>query len=228
MADIGQSLIIFGQLIGLLDKNGALQWAWFGDPKTQILGKSGDATVGMPANREFLGKLIRSLTGGNPDDADAAFAAGYSWVPLNDGDKIEVGFVWSSSGPTLQIGVGAQANLTVSGDPVNLAVLAKLLTIGNGAVTPNITDVMFSGILCRAPGFLKSIEIDGDTVPPEHHRQHHQQADCGADAARKLIYSGTTQRFGVRMGLRTHRAFRAGSLDSRPGVRRRRQRLHSH
>jgi hypothetical protein len=45
MADIGQSLIIFGQLIGLLDKNGAPQWTWFGDPKTQILGKSGDTTV---------------------------------------------------------------------------------------------------------------------------------------------------------------------------------------
>jgi hypothetical protein len=191
MADIGQSLIIFGQLIGLLDKNGAPQWTWFGDPKTQILGKSGDTTVGMAANREFVGKFIRSLTGGNPDDADAAFAAGYSWVPLNDGDKVEVGFVWSSSGPTLQIGLGAQANLTVSGDPVNLAVLAKLLTIGNGAVTPNITDVMFSGTL-PAPDFLKSIEIDGDTVPPSI-TANITNKQTGADAARKLIYSGTTQ-----------------------------------
>jgi len=191
MTDLEQSLIIFGQLIGLLDQNGVLQWTWFADPKGQILGSATDSTIGIAAHRQYLGQLIRSLMGGNPGDSDASFATGYSWVPLNNGSPIEVGFVWSTgSNPQLQIGFGAQANFTVSGDAVDLAVLAKLLKIGQGTVTPTITDAMFSGKL-PAPSFLKSIELDGETVPPSATAKVTNQAG-GTGAERDLIYSSST------------------------------------
>src|SRR4051794_3029440 len=130
MPDIEQSLKIFGQLIGLLDKDGGIQWVWFSDPKVQILGKSGDPASGLPGHRQFLGKLIRSLKGGNPDDADAEFTDHFSWVPLNDG-QIKVGFVWSKDTPDLQIGFGSQADFSVGGSNIDLAVLAKLIKIQN-------------------------------------------------------------------------------------------------
>jgi hypothetical protein len=179
LADFGQSLIIFGQLIGLLNEDGTVQWQWFGDPKAQVLD--------MGARREFLGKLIRSIKGDDPNTADAGFTPGYSWVPLNDG-QIEVGFVWSKDGD-LQIGFGSQANFTF-GDLVNLSVLANLFKIGEGNVTPTIKNVLFSGKV-PAPGFLKSIELDGQTAPPSVSAQITNK-QTGASATRNLIYQSST------------------------------------
>src|SRR3954451_22579114 len=189
MADIEQSLKIFGQLIGLLDNDGNIKWVWFGDPKAQILGKPGDATVGMPAHRQFLGKLIRSLKGGNPDDADADFTDHFSWVPLNDG-QVKVGFVWSKDTPDLQIGFGSQADFTVGGNKIDLAVLAKLIKIQNGTVTPIITDLLCSGKL-PAPSFLKAISLTGETVPPNVTVDVTNKT-AGAAGDRKLIFNQGT------------------------------------
>jgi hypothetical protein len=189
MADIEQSLKIFGQLIGLLDNDGNIQWVWFGDPKEQILGKAGDATLGLPAHRQYIGKLIRSLKGGNPDDADADFTDHFSWVPLNDG-QIQVGFVWSKDTRDLQIGFGSQADFTVSSNKIDLAVLAKLIKIQDGTITPIITDLLCSGKL-PAPSFLKSIGISGETVPPNVTVDVTNKT-AGAEGDRKLIFSSTT------------------------------------
>jgi len=161
MADFDGALLSLGQLIGLIGSDRTINWVWFGDPATQILGKSGDTTDGLANHRQYLGQLIRSLKGETittPPAADGSFSTGYSWVPLNDGD-VQVGFVWSNSG-ALEIGFGAQANVT----PVDLTALAKLLQIQNGAITPLIGDVALTGGV-PSPPLALSVELKANTVP---------------------------------------------------------------
>src|SRR5277367_1735237 len=129
MADsAGDALIIFGQLLGLIGEDGSINWAWFGNPEAQILGSTSDPTIGLPAHRQYLGQMIRTLTGGVATAPDDAFTTQYSWVPLNQGD-IEIGFAWTNAGAPLEIGFGAKANFPVGSSQMSLAVLAKLLEI---------------------------------------------------------------------------------------------------
>jgi hypothetical protein len=183
MADVGASLLALGKLLGLLGKStdgdkdgkdGVVQWAWFGNPKDQILGVANSTAkppllgVADPNRSQFLGQLIRALTG-KPDaasdppfpDSGVTFPTAppgtFAWVPFNDGGDIKVGFVWGTIDGELHLGLGSQGALA----PVNPAVLAQLIKIGKGEVTRLIPDILFAGNL-PAPGFLTSIALSGE------------------------------------------------------------------
>jgi hypothetical protein len=170
--DLETSLKLFGQLIGLLDDAGGIQWTWFGHPEAFLLG-SHDASlkdsegnpVGIANHRDFIGKLLRELLTQTPDDPDASFTDNYVWVPVNGADpNVNVGFVWSKSPATLELGIGAKAGFQVGGEQVGLAALAKIVGIDKGDVTPLFKDLRLKGTLAP-PDFLSSIAIEGDTTP---------------------------------------------------------------
>src|SRR5579871_5692521 len=172
MPNLEDSLQFFGQMAGLLDDQGSLQWAWFVNPEAFLLGSSdptlkesnGDPVgLGAAGHRDFIGKLLRELLD-QPPDADVSFAGNYVWVPLNPSDLVEVGFVWSKAPSDLQLGIGVKAGFTVGGENVSLATLARIIGIKQGNVTPLFKDLSLTGTLAP-PDFLKSIAIEGDTSP---------------------------------------------------------------
>lgn len=167
MPDIEQSIKLLGQLVGVLDKDGNIQWTWFGDPESAFLN-------GLPANRDFIGELLRELLDQTPD-TDAPFAdlsppnpgQSYVWVPFVPADPpVNVGAVWSKGTPELRLGIGAKTKdgLKIGSENVSLAALARLIDVSGGSVTPKFTDLHLAGTLAP-PDFLKSIAIEGDTDP---------------------------------------------------------------
>ena len=83
----------------------------------------------MPDERERIGKMLRALL--DRAETTGGFSGDNNWEPLVVIDAITGGFgiTWNTPiGDPLVIGLGAKAS-NVGGEPINLAVLAKLLRI---------------------------------------------------------------------------------------------------
>jgi hypothetical protein len=179
-SELLDSLSLFAELIGLLYPDSAdvnqldLQWNWFTDPVGNFIGSASDATIGIAAHRQYLGKLIRTLLGQNANDPDKTLltigtgssAVSYSWAPVSPASQTEVGvqagIAWSGSGPDAQhLNVGIGAQLSFAGGSGSLAIVAPLIEIGGGQVQPLAGQVHFKGTI-PPPSFLKSITVEGD------------------------------------------------------------------
>ena len=129
MAELGAAFVSLAHLLGLLDKSGGPNWAFFGDPGTAVLG-------GLSGDREHLGKLQLALLGETGDaDAFSRADSGLEWVPLVVEGSFNAGFVWNAS-EELRVGVGATVGV---GDDVDLTLLARLATILDIKVGDKVT-----------------------------------------------------------------------------------------
>jgi hypothetical protein len=150
MAAFDVALVELGHLLGLFKANDQMDWEWFGDP----LGRS---LASVPAERERIGALIRALL--ERSSPTGAFDGDANWEPILDTNSVGLGPTWTKTG-ALQIGLGAKANLQISGKPITLAALARLLQI-DGTVTPRLGEVTFAGTF-PVPDFLSGGEINGE------------------------------------------------------------------
>lgn len=169
MPDLDNSLQDLAHLIGLLNSDGGINWAWFGNPEAYLLGTTDPslmATAGLAAgsNRDYIGQLLRELTGTAPNTlgTDTTLVAPFAWVPVStNGAPVRVGIGWSKGTPDVELALGADFQ---PGGGVDLALLAKLIGIKQGTVTPLFKDALLSGKL-PPPDFLSAISIEGDTTP---------------------------------------------------------------
>ncbi len=142
MANFDVALVELGKLIGFFeatgDDQGTVRWVWFGHP-------IGEAFAAIPEQRERIGAMLRALL--NPEAPPAGAFSGPADNPANNWETLLVidainggfGITWSKpDSEPLVIGIGAKAS-NVGGQPINLAVLAKLLRIEGGSADPSMT-----------------------------------------------------------------------------------------
>ncbi|MBI1352983.1 MAG: hypothetical protein GC160_01470 [Acidobacteria bacterium] len=156
-----QALLAFGKLIAFFDDNGVVQFAWFGDPLDLSL-------LSMPEHRDRLHDLLQSILQEGPSGQKPPFPlAGLEWEPINLGSSVGVGFAWNAGGKTdpLRLGLGAAANFPVGGQSIDLAVLARLLTIQNGDIAGDLPGFVFGGKI-PVPDFLHSASLQGEVPNP--------------------------------------------------------------
>jgi hypothetical protein len=168
MANVADALIALGKLLGFFEGSGSnegtVRWVWFGDPVGQGLSA-------MPEQREHIGTMLRALLErAEPAGAFAgpSGAPASNWEPLLEIAEIggKFGIVWTTvdSGP-LVIGLGAKAE-DIGGEPVDLAVLAKVLRIAEDTATGEneaqhaLGEVGFSGTF-PVPEFLTAGSLGG-------------------------------------------------------------------
>ena len=158
MPNIDAALIAFGKLIGLMDASGTVQWAWFADPLNKSL-------LGIPANRDAIGVLMRALLELPDAAADPVFdATGLVWQPvLSPSSPVNVGPVWNSSKiDPLHLGLGARASLPIAGQTIDLGVVARMLDFSlAGALTPEFGQVVFETNLPVPQTFLGDSKLSG-------------------------------------------------------------------
>ncbi len=158
MPRLDEALISLATLIGLLDNSGSVQWSWF--PNIEA-----DTLNGMQANRKQLGVILRALLDHSQSPDSPLYGPGLSWEPINVGANVGFGFVWNTpDGTPLQIGFGAEADVNLAGQKIDIAALVRLLTISAGAITSDLGKVHFSGGF-PVPDFLQSGAITGDLPP---------------------------------------------------------------
>ena len=169
MANFIAALVQLGKLVGFFeptanaqdDEVGTVNWAWFGNPI-----KKGLET--MPDERERIGKMLRALL--DRAETTGGFSGDNNWEPLVVIDAITGGFgiTWNTPiGDPLVIGLGAKAS-NVGGEPINLAVLAKLLRIQTGGPADHaLGDVEFEGTF-PVPDFLASGSLEGGVTATQN------------------------------------------------------------
>lgn len=166
MASFDVALVELGKLIGLFaatgDSQGSLRWEWFGRPIEEGLET-------MPAQRDRIGAILRALLRPEAQAAGAfngpAADPANNWEPLLEVDAISggLGITWSKPDDTaLVIGIGAKAT-DIGGEPVTLAVLAKMLEIAGGSARHTLGNVEFEGTF-PVPEFLESGALDGQVT----------------------------------------------------------------
>ncbi|MDA4107835.1 DUF6603 domain-containing protein [Mycolicibacterium holsaticum] len=159
MVNFDIALIELGKLIGFFDPGGTVRWVWFGKPIEEALET-------LPAERQRIGLMLQSLLP-DPVPEGGAFAGtqddpDHQWQPVLMIDAINGGFgvTWSMPvGEPLVIGIGAKAS-DIGGQPIDLAVLAKVLRIDGGSADHAFGDVEFAGTF-PVPDFLTSGELNG-------------------------------------------------------------------
>lgn len=144
------ALVELGHLLGLFKADGEVDWSWFGNP-------FGHALTALPAERERIGALVRALL--ERPAPTGEFNSAANWEPVVDTNSVGLGFAWTKAG-SLQIGLGAKANIPVAGKQITLATLARLIQIA-GQVTPQLGQVVFAGAF-PVPDFLVSGELTGE------------------------------------------------------------------
>ena len=122
----------------------------------------------MPAERERIGTMLRALL--DRAETTGGFSGDNNWEPLVVIDAITGGFgiTWNTPvGDPLVIGLGAKAS-NVGGEPINLAVLAKLLRIQAGGPADHaLGDVEFEGTF-PVPDFLASGSLEGGVTATQN------------------------------------------------------------
>jgi hypothetical protein len=153
------ALIELGHLLGLFKSGGDVDWEWFGDPV-------GSAFTALPTERERIGALVRALL--DKGAPTGAFNSSANWEPVINTSNVGLGFAWSSSATPatdpLRIGLGAKASLSLGGQQVTLAALARLIRIAGQNVTPELGQAAFSGTF-PVPDFLSAGELTGEVAP---------------------------------------------------------------
>ncbi len=137
---------------------GVVQWKWFFDPLNESL-------KGIPANREHLGQIIRAILDRQYPGTDQQFEGNaLLWEPISLGEDVEVGFIWTASGP-LVIGVGSKADFTIASQNITALLLARLIEISEaGSLSGKFGQIRFGGAI-PVPDFLTSATLVGDTQP---------------------------------------------------------------
>lgn len=159
MPQFAPALISLTKLIAILDSDGVVRWKWFSDPLGEIL-------KGIPANRLRLGEIIRALLDRDYPGTDQAYEGNtLIWEPINIGDDVQIGFVLTTDGD-LRVGLGAKANFTIASQPLDVAALARLISISTGGnLAGEFGQARFTGTV-PVPDFLKSAAISADYASP--------------------------------------------------------------
>jgi hypothetical protein len=150
------ALISSGKLIGFMNAGGVFQWTWFGDPLS-------NSFSGMATNREQIGLMLRALLDRDPGDSPIFDQVdGLRWEALSPFTGAQVGVAWNEDkADPLQIGMGARAEIPISGKQLDLSVLARMLRITSaGAVSSELGEIKFSGSF-PVPDFLQAATLEG-------------------------------------------------------------------
>ncbi len=146
MADFSAALTQFGELIGLLENDGSLQWLWLLSPFKNTL-------TGMGANREHLAGLFAALQGDGSDSKTTtaeAFDDKQNWKPFTVGG-VKAGFVWNKmpDGKTndpLHLGIGAGFRPADPQTGPSGTLLLRLVRI-DSSISPEWRQVVLTGSL---------------------------------------------------------------------------------
>lgn len=142
--ELEQALLAFGKWIGLFrqpDGTGneglvEIRWNWFGGPLAQSLD-----SMQQGRNRQHLAALMHALVNAEPA---GSFNAGQQqdWAPFPIGTVWQGGLTWNNEETdALHLGLGFQ---NTSPD---MAVLANVVSIENGAIRSRFGDLGFRGSL---------------------------------------------------------------------------------
>jgi hypothetical protein len=161
------ALINFGQLIGLMDGGGTVQFGWFLDPLNNALN-------GIPNNRQFLLKLVRALLG-KDENGDKIFVVPGTtiiWEPIDVVQgTLQGGLLWNDDAQPLRLGVGSKITIGSNKQHLDVAVIARLLrfTAGNPfpqQVSTEFGQIQVAGVL-PVPDFLDSANATASLDPTQ-------------------------------------------------------------
>ena len=160
MANVGVALTKFGNLIGLLDDSGSVDWLWLTDPL-------GNTSKQMSARRDDMAKLFAALQepdGTNIDTVDPNDFNDQHWRPLSIG-PMQVGVVWNKV-PTdpLHLGLGAMYPRTDGAKGLSASLLMRLLQVAP-SLSPELGRILLSADLTLDNATLHEIKLDAGFDP---------------------------------------------------------------
>ena len=177
MADLKQSALALGKLIGLMDGSGGLQFAWFGELPDGV-------TRAIPLNRKHLEDLLTALV----DDPAQDFGSGHRWVKLGI-DAISGGVVWNhdpgGNGQALRLALGVKSAPI---DGLALGVMPRLIQIDQDQWQSEFGAVSFDGGF-PVPAFLMSGTVRGE-VNPAGLEELSLTASADQNNSRTLAFAG--------------------------------------